>query len=61
MKYKGDVFIGSIIDGDQIMLYTRDVSLGQKHKMIMRDKDEYYLYVDLKDVNEITQIWKLYL
>ncbi len=39
--YKGDTFIGSCIEGDKVMLYTRNVPLGQKHNMIMRDKDEY--------------------
>ncbi|MED4955926.1 hypothetical protein ABEO75_09540 [Paenibacillus macerans] len=58
VTYKGDIFIGSIIEDNKIMLYTRDVPLGKKHNMIMRDKDEYYLYVDLKDIDEITQKWK---
>ncbi|AZS14027.1 hypothetical protein [Paenibacillus lutimineralis] len=58
VKYKGDIFIGSIIEGNQIMLYTRDVPLGKKHNMMMRDKDEYYLHVDLKEVDEIIQILK---
>lgn len=55
--YKGDEFKGSIIEDDQIMLYTRNVPLGRKHQMIIRDKDEYYLYVNLKDVDEIIQRW----
>lgn len=55
--YRGDEFIGSIIEDNQIMLYTRDTSLGKKYDMIMRDKDEYYLYVGLKDVDEIMQRW----
>ena len=57
VTYQGDVFIGSIIEQGKIMLYTRDVFLGKKHNMIMRDIDEYYLYVDLKDIDEITQKW----
>jgi len=57
VTYQGDVFIGSIIENDTIMLYTRDIPLGKKHNMIMRDKDEYYLYVKLKDIDEITQKW----
>lgn len=55
--YNGDEFIGSIIDKNKIMLYTRDTLLGKKHNMIMRDKDEYYLYVDLRSVDEIIQKW----
>lgn len=55
--YRGDEFIGSIIEDNQIMLYTREVSLGKKYDMIMRDKDEYYLYVSLKDIDEIIQRW----
>lgn len=55
--YKGDEFIASIIEKNQIMLYTRDVSLGKKYNMIMRDKDEYYLYVDLKEIDEIVERW----
>lgn len=55
--YRGDEFIGSIIEDNQIMLYTRDTSLGKKYDMIMRDKDEYYLYVALKEVDEIMQRW----
>lgn len=58
VTYQGDIFIGSIIENNKIMLYTRDVPLGKKHNMIMRDKDEYYLYVDLKDIDKITQTWK---
>ena len=57
VKYKGDEFIGSVIEGDKIMLYTRDTILGKKYGMIMRDKDEYYLYINLKDVDEIVQQW----
>lgn len=57
VTYQGDVFIGSIIENDTIMLYTRDIPLGKKHNMIMRDRDEYYLYVKLKDIDEITQKW----
>lgn len=41
------------------MLYTRNVPLGQKYNMIMRDKDEYYLYVQLKEVDSIIQKWIL--
>ena len=57
--YKGDTFIGSCIEGDKVMLYTRNVPLGQKYNMIMRDKDEYYLYVQLKEVDSIIQKWIL--
>ena len=70
VKYKGDEFVGSIIEENKIMLYTgsiieenkimlytRNVLLGKKYNMIMRDKDEYYLYVDLKDIDEINQSW----
>lgn len=57
VKYKGDEFIGSIIENDKIMLYTRDTTLGKKYNMIMRDKDEYYLYVKLKEIDEIIQRW----
>ena len=39
------------------MLYTREILLGKKYNMIMRDKDEYYLYIDLKDVDEVIQKW----
>lgn len=39
--------------GKKVMLYTRNVPLGQKYNMIMRDKDEYYLYVELKEVDSI--------
>lgn len=55
--YGGDTFIGSTIEGSKVMLYTRNVPLGQKYNMIMRDKDEYYLYVLLKDVDSIVQRW----
>ena len=55
--YKGDEFIGSVIDNNKIMLYTREILLGKKYNMIMRDKDEYYLYIDLKDVDEVIQKW----
>lgn len=55
--YGGDTFIGSIIEGSKVMLYTRNVPLGQKYNMIMRDKDEYYLYVPLKDIDSIIQKW----
>lgn len=55
--YKGDTFIGSLIEGDRVMLYTRNVPLGQKYNMVMRDKDEYYLYVELKEVDSIIQKW----
>lgn len=57
VKYRGDEFIGSIIENDKIMLYTRDAALGRKYNMIMRDKDEYYLYVRLKEIDEIVQQW----
>ena len=39
------------------MLYTRNVLLGQKYNMTMRDKDEFYKYVELKDVDCIVQKW----
>lgn len=39
------------------MLYTRNTILGKKYDMTMRDKDEYYLYINLKDVDEIVQQW----
>lgn len=55
--YKGDTFIASIIDNDQVMLYTRNVLLGKKHNMIMRDKDEYYIYVKLKNIDCMIQKW----
>lgn len=55
--YKGDEFTGSVIENNKIMLYTRNSVLGGKYNMIMRDKDEYYLYVDLKEVDEIVQKW----
>ena len=57
VKYKGDEFTGSVIEGDKIMLYTRNTILGKKYDMTMRDKDEYYLYINLKDVDEIVQQW----
>ncbi|WP_113929484.1 hypothetical protein [Bacillus sp. P14.5] len=57
VRFKGDLFTGSTVEGDQIMLYTRDVSLGKKHNMKMRDKDEYYQFINLKDIEEITQQW----
>lgn len=57
VKYRGDEFIGSIIENDKIMLYTRDAALGRKYNMIQRDKDEYYLYVRLKEIDEIVQQW----
>lgn len=57
VKYKGDEFTGSIIENDKIMLYTRDAALGRKYNMIMREKDEYYLYVRLKEIDEIIQQW----
>lgn len=57
VKYRGDEFIGSIIENDKIMLYTRDTALGRKYNMIMREKDEYYLYVRLKEIDEIVQQW----
>lgn len=57
VKYKGDEFTGSIIENDKIMLYTRDAALGRKYNMIQRDKDEYYLYVRLKEIDEIVQQW----
>lgn len=57
VKYKGDEFIGSIIENDKIMLYTRDAALGRKYNMVMREKDEYYLYVRLKEIDEIIQQW----
>lgn len=53
--YKGHTFIGSVIEDNKIMLYTRNSILGKKYNMNMRDKDEYYLYVDLKDVDKIIQ------
>jgi hypothetical protein len=31
------------------MLYTRDVPLGQKYMMNLRDKDEFYLRVYLEE------------
>ena len=55
--YGGDTFIGSVIQGSKIMLYTRNVPLGQKYNMTMRDKDEFYKYVELKDVDCIVQKW----
>ena len=55
--YGGDTFIGSVIQGSKIMLYTRNVLLGQKYNMTMRDKDEFYKYVELKDVDCIVQKW----
>ena len=55
--YGGDTFIGSVIQGGKIMLYTRNVLLGQKYNMTMRDKDEFYRYVELKDVDCIVQKW----
>lgn len=57
VKYKGDEFTGSIIENDKIMLYTRDAALGRKYNMIQRDKDEYYLYVRLKEIDAIIQQW----
>ena len=57
VKYKGDKFTGSVIEGDKIMLYTRNTILGKKYDMTMRDIDEYYLYINLKDVDEIVQQW----
>lgn len=41
----------------KIMLYTRNVPLGQKYNMTMRDKDEFYKYVELKDVDCMVQKW----
>ena len=58
--YGGDTFIGSVIQGSKIMLYTRNVPLGQKYNMTMRDKDEFYKYVELKDVDCIVQKWTPY-
>ncbi|MFD0671923.1 hypothetical protein [Cohnella sp. GCM10027633] len=58
VTYQGDLFIASVIENNTIMLYTRDVPLGKKHNMNIRDKDEYYLYVELKDIDEINQKWK---
>ncbi len=57
VKYKGDEFTGSVIENNKIMLYTRNTILGKKYDMIMREKDEYYLYINLKDVDEIVQQW----
>lgn len=56
--YQGDEFIGSSIEGSAIMLYTRNVLLGKKYNMTIRDKDEYYMYVNLCEVDEVIQKWK---
>ena len=56
--YQGDEFIGSSIERSAIMLYTRNVLLGKKYNMTERDKDEYYMYVDLYEVDEVIQKWE---
>lgn len=56
--YQGDEFIGSSIEGSAIMLYTRNALLGKKYNMTIRDKDEYYMYVNLCEVDEVIQKWK---
>ena len=56
--YQGDEFIGSAIEGSAIMLYTRNVLLGKKYNMTIRDKDEYFMYVNLCEVDEVIQKWK---
>ncbi len=55
--YKGDEFLGSVIHGNKIMLYTGSRLLAEKYNMIMRDRMEYFLYVDLWEVDEITRKW----
>jgi len=55
--YKGDEFRCNVINGNQIMLLTADPVLHEKHNMIEREKNEYRLYVDVRDVDEIIQKW----
>jgi aspartyl aminopeptidase len=56
--YKGDEFVGSWIKDNQIMLFTGYHSLYEKYNMNMRDRFDYWLYVDLRDVDEIRVEWE---
>ncbi len=55
--YKGDSFLGSVIKGSKIMLFTGDVELGKKYGMKEYNRFEYFLYVELSEVDEIVQKW----
>jgi hypothetical protein len=56
VTYMGDEFDGTATNGYKISLVTDDVELYEKHHMNMRDRFDYWLEVDLKDVEKIAEI-----
>ena len=55
--YKGDEFWASVIEGDQIMIRSYDSEMYEKYNMEIWDRDDYFLYVNAKDVDEIRIEW----
>jgi hypothetical protein len=51
--YGGDKFEGATIIDEKIVLCSGSVALYKKYNMEMRDRGDYWFYVDLKDVDEI--------
>ena len=55
--YQGDEFIGSWVENDRIMLMSSSPEMYEKYNMNERDRYQYWLYVDLKDIDEIRVEW----
>jgi hypothetical protein len=55
--YKGDIFKGYSIVGNEIVIGTHDSVLAERYNMEAWDRYDFYLHADLKDVEEITQRW----
>jgi hypothetical protein len=53
--YKGDQFRGNVIEDDKIMLYTANEKLYEKYCMNMIDRAQYWMYVNIDDVDSITE------
>jgi hypothetical protein len=55
VKYKGDKFNGTVIKGNQIMLVSTDPDLYEKYNMKMFDRYDYFMEVNIDDVDSITE------
>lgn len=57
VKYRNVEHIAPVIVGNEIKITTKDQELGVKRSMKIDENGEYYMFINLMDVQLLTQIW----
>lgn len=57
VKYRNVEHIAPVIVGNEIKITTKDQELGVKRRMKIDENGEYYMFINLMDVQLLTQTW----